>query len=87
MRVPWLKLVSTQGQKLTFLANHIGMIGEYYERVENKTLKEGHEVVIDTGKCNIMCQGQYISVKGSPELIQTLVTKALTEETVIGSAN
>jgi len=83
MKVPWLKLLSTQGQKLTFRADHIAMIGEYYERVENKTLKEGYEVVIDTSKCNVMCQGQYISIQGSPALVQTLVTQALNNEEVI----
>ena len=80
MRVPWLRLNSTEGQSLVFMASQIGLIGEYYEKVENKALKEGFEIVVDTGKCNVLVQGQYISIKASPLLVQTLVTQALSEE-------
>lgn len=85
MRVPWLRLSTTEGQMLVINCNHVGLIGEYYKEV-TKMESDGknhlrHEVVPD--KSNVLIQGTFISIQGSPLLIQTLVSKALAEETAI----
>lgn len=83
----WLILDTTAGQVLHILVDHIAMVSEFYvEKTVRGADGKNHleaEVILD--KCNILVQGQYISVKGSVILIKTLITKALADEKATGS--
>jgi hypothetical protein len=74
----WLKLVAKQGMVIRIQVEHVGAI---YPWRQDETSPD------DDSWANVLIQGQFITVQGSPDLIQTLITKALAQKKAIELVN
>lgn len=73
--IGWIKLVDGEGQTLTVMASQIAMIGPHYTEKKFAELKQP-----SPNMCNIFIGGAFFTIQGSMELVQILVTQALTQQ-------
>lgn len=74
MNVGWIKLVDGENQVLYVMASHVAMIGPHYTEEKFAKLKQP-----SPSMCNIFIGGAFFTIQGSQGLVQTLVSKALSQ--------
>jgi len=86
MNVGWVRLVDSENNIIVVMATHIAMIGPHYKEAKFAELKQP-----SPNQCNIFIGGNFFTIQGSMDLIQALVSKALsqigTEETAESAAS
>jgi|SRR6185437_8763978 len=74
MNVGWVRLVDSENNIIVVKATHIAMILPLYTETKFAELKQP-----SPSQCNILIGGNFFTIQGSMDLIQTLVSQALSQ--------